>query len=252
MKVRVALNYQGVPYTQSYISYPDIRPILESLGHASQKPDHSDQTLPAIYHPESLQDKVPGGQVMIESMDIAFHLDELHPEHPLFPATPSSTREKTVELVQHVATLYQKTFGAGRAMKIAIPKVPTYLDDRGAEYFLRTRTASHPQKKSPLEWPSKDPEEDWSAYEKTLGPIAELLARDASGPFFMGETFSFADAIAVAHMIWFERGDEAYLKRISRVHGGVFGKLYDRVKAEGWIDGQGEEREWPVPPKSAL
>jgi len=229
MKVRVALNYQGVPYSQSYVSYPDIRPILESLGHASQKSDHSDQTLPAIYHPESLQDKVPGGQVMIESMDIAFHLDELHPERPLFPATPSSTREKTIELVQHVATLYQKTFGAGRAMKI-----------------------SHPQKKSPLEWPSKDPEEDWSAYEKTLGPIAELLARDASGPFFMGETFSFADAIAVAHMIWFERGDEAYLKRISRVHGGVFGKLYDRVKAEGWIDGQGEEREWPVPPKSAL
>lgn len=252
MKIRIALNYQAVPYAQSYISYPDIRPILESLGHASQKADHSDQTLPAIYHPESLRDKVPGGKVMIESMDIAHHLDGLHPGRSLFPSTPTSSKEQTIELVHKVAGVYQKTFGPGKAMKIAIPKVPGYLDERGADYFLRTRTASHPQKKSPVDWPSKDPEEDWKAYEASLEPIADLLARDSSGPFFLGETFSFADAIAVAHMVWFQRGDEAYLTRIGEMHGGVLGKLFERVNKEGWIDGQGDDKEWPVPQKAAL
>lgn len=188
---------------------------------------------------------------MIESMDIAFHLDQLHPDRALFPVTSSSTKDQTIELVQTVSKLYQKTFGAG-AMKIALPKVPGYLDDRGAEYFIRTRSVGHPKKKSPVDWPSADPEEDWKAYETSLKPIVDLLDRDTSGPFFMGETFSFADAIAVAHLVWFERGDEAYLKRISGLHGGALGRLYERVKKEGWIDGQGEDKEWSVPQKSQL
>ncbi|KAJ5119703.1 hypothetical protein N7448_010372 [Penicillium atrosanguineum] len=31
LKVRAALNFKGIPYTQSWISYPDIKPLITGL-----------------------------------------------------------------------------------------------------------------------------------------------------------------------------------------------------------------------------
>ena len=246
------MNYQGHPYTESFISYPDIRPLLESLGHPSKSGNNKDQTLAAIYHPESLKNKVPGGQVINDGIPIALHLDEVHSDRPLFPAVKGSTREQTIELAEKVHGLYGKTFTIGKGRNIAIPGIPDILDDRGREYFIRTRTASHPEKKAPQDWTSEDPEEDWKAYEPSLKPIAEILAADPSGPFCLGETFSFADAIIMGQLVWFEKANKANLDRIFGLYDGVFEKLYKRIQKEGWVEGRGEEKEWPIPHQASL
>lgn len=247
LKVRISLNYKQIPYTETFVSYPDIKPLLESLGHSDdpEKP-YNGQTCPAIYHPDSLKDKVQGGQVMTEGLDIALHLDELYPQRPLlFPSTSTMSRKDVIHLAETVQNELRSALLEGHGFRIIAPKIPDILDDRGKEYFVRTRSTLPPFFKDPREWPSENPEEDWRAYEAALKPLADRLVK--SGPFHLGDTFSFPDAVMVGHLEWLGRADSVYLEKVCKLYGGVFGKLYEQVKEQGLIDGRGEAKEWPVP-----
>lgn len=250
MRTRLALNYKGIDYTQTFLSYPDIKPTLQSLDYPAKVDSDKDgdhYTCPAIYHPESLANKVPGGKVMTESWDIVNHLEDLFPTPTLFPEVEGSTRAETIELAKQAEKLFGKALGfrGGRGGVIVIPRIPEILDPRGREYFIRTRNEGHP-KGIPLEkWGSEDPEDDWKAFEAALEPVAELL-QARGGPFLLGETFSYGDAIIVAQLVWFKSADQKYYERMSRLYGGGFARLFDRVKREGWMREDGEEKEWPV------
>ena len=69
----MVLNFKGIPYTQSYVSYPDIAPLLSHYGvtpHASG----AQYTFPAILHKPSINSNAYGA--MQDSLAIATHLDQ--------------------------------------------------------------------------------------------------------------------------------------------------------------------------------
>jgi glutathione S-transferase len=178
-------------------------------------------------------------------MDIVLHLDEIYPEKPAFPSIEGSTREQTIALAQKVQDLFVKCRTDGHLGQIAMPHIPGILDEPGSEYFIRTRSSMPPFHKSPLDWASEDPEDDWKHFEPSLKPIADVLS-EKPGPFCLGETFSYADAIILGQLGWMESCDQKYLERICKMHGGAFGRIWDKAMKEGWVEGQGEDKEWPL------
>jgi hypothetical protein len=50
LRMRMILNFKGNRYTQSFISYPDIKPLLRNLEVPALSPGIP-YTLPAILHP---------------------------------------------------------------------------------------------------------------------------------------------------------------------------------------------------------
>lgn len=75
-KIRLALNYKGLPYHTKWVDMPDIRSVREELGVPANrtlpdgKPFH---TLPVI---------TDSGKVLGDSFEIALYLDEAYPDTP--------------------------------------------------------------------------------------------------------------------------------------------------------------------------
>ncbi|TFY51247.1 hypothetical protein EVJ58_g10668, partial [Rhodofomes roseus] len=76
-KTRFALNYKGIPYRTQWVEYPDIAPLLTSLGVSPNTPSTwtFPYTLPAIYDPRTRT-------VLMDSIKIARYLDETYPDTP--------------------------------------------------------------------------------------------------------------------------------------------------------------------------
>ncbi|KAL2860800.1 uncharacterized protein BJX67DRAFT_386302 [Aspergillus lucknowensis] len=242
LKTRIALNFKGIPYTQTYVSYPDIEPILRSLSVAPH-PEGSllRYTLPAIVHPSVKSN--PSGALM-DSLPIARHLEEHFPNTPtLFPSGNASYA---------LAVAVNKIMSAaGRAgYTYLIPKIREILDPRAQEYYTRTRTSPGFFGK-PLEEVSPQTEKELrdivTNMKKELVPVVEMLKGKAgkTGPFFEGETPGYADLIYVAFMIWFKVADDKLWEELFGVGDGELKALWDAVYP--WVEGQGEDKEWKVP-----
>ena len=73
-----------------------------------------------------------------------------------------------------------------------------------------------------------------------------LKGRDGKkGPFFEGETAGYADLVFCCIMAWFERMDPALFQSLMAFGNGELKSLWEAGKH--WLEGQGEEKEWPVP-----
>lgn len=246
----MTLNYKQIPYTQSYISYPDIAPLLTSLGVPEWTPKEYPlaHTLPAIMHSsisKSTGPKASDAHVLMDSIAIAKHLDAIFPERPVFPKVDIPGFENAM----HVVTL-----GAANALRqawitgydIVVPTIADILDDRGEEYFVRTRT--EPKKGPPRQWGSKNPEDDWKPFEKSLAQLAKFLKGSDEhpnpGPFFLGTQPCYSDFTVAAFLAWFKAGNEQFFERILKVGDGEFSRLWEA--SEKWVYGQGEDKEWKI------
>ncbi|KAK2808006.1 hypothetical protein FQN50_005088 [Emmonsiellopsis sp. PD_5] len=238
LRTRLALNFKRIPYTQSYISYPDIQPLLQSLS-VPPLSGLIPYTLPAIHHPPSLSTAT-----INDSWPIALHLERTFhgPQHPsLFPSPASYPLAVAVGRV--LAVLFTHT------RRILMAKVPVMLDERGAEYFRKTRAGWFG---CPLEeYVFKEGEElegGWREFEGELEVVVKMLRGEGKekkeGPFFEGETAGYADLMVVAFLGWYERVDRGDFERIVKVGDGELRRLWEACLP--WVDGQGEEREWVV------
>lgn len=197
IRTRLALHYKGLPYTQSWISYPDIELLWKQLNippNTLRSKTAPSCTLPVLllraeaYPPASLRRlremQVPGLQEAVHTkhgvftpiastlgialaLDILFrHLDQcprLFPDH--------QSLEKS-DQVQSIITRLMPI-----ARRLVIPSVPKILDDRGREYFIDTRkkwfnVASLEQLR-----PQFQEEEDqlWQEMEAILQPVIHTL-----------------------------------------------------------------------------
>ncbi|KAJ9119678.1 hypothetical protein QFC22_003388 [Naganishia vaughanmartiniae] len=272
LKTRLLLNAKGIPYTEQYVSYPDIAPLLKSYGVPPNESGYT-FTLPAIYHPETLKDVVPGGKVMTESTAIAHHLDKLYPSTAVqaFPE-PKDKSEALWKDSEHLLRAIVFPAEQGKGFRLLMPKIPLILDDRGSEYFIRTRAATHPEHLSPLKWGSENPEDDWRAirasvfayikfHESTRSDaIASGYGQD--GPFLWGNKVTMGDIYLASILVWFRSGGEEMLNRFlaigekdepaARKSDGeqVWEKspirgVWEAFGREGWLEAVGEPREIP-------
>lgn len=245
LKTRTALNYKGIPYTQSYISYPDIQGLLQNLSIGPSQ-GMIEYHLPAIVHPASIPSNVNPHGAMNESFAIALHLDKVYPapqSPPLFPSEASYALAVVVEKMMRACVF--KTAG------FIIPKTVNILDNRGAEHFRRTRESPRMFGKplSEVQLQGEELEKSWQPLLEDMELLAKMLrgregSQEQKGPFFEGEKVGYADLMVASFLAWFERVDKGDWQRLMNVGEGELKKLYDACVP--WINGQGEEKEHPA------
>jgi glutathione S-transferase len=226
---RMVLNFKRIPHTTTWLSYPDLAGHLSALNIPPGTGNHFNlrYTSPALRHHHI------SGQADVclqGSMPVALYLEQAFPDSPsLFPG-PGAL--ELAQLVDH--TISASLLPA--SMKFVLPKIPAILDDRGAEYFHRTRREWFGV---PLEELCPDPEAEWAALEKGLVIFSDLLNGPATAPrphqtFLMGDTPSYADILLVTFFQWLKSVDEKDWDRaIALGKNGVFRRLWD--SCEQWL-----------------
>ncbi|KAL3447465.1 hypothetical protein BJX65DRAFT_318126 [Aspergillus insuetus] len=240
LKTRCILNYKKIPYSQSFISYPDIAPLLKSLNVEPNKTG-APYTLPAIIHNDSISSNAHG--VLSDSLPIALHLDRVFPEAPLFPSGDASyALFLAVERIM-------ATFESGYRPFI-VPRVAESLDERGRVYFEATRSAALGKPLAQVRPAPEDTERIshlWRIIEReALTLIGMLKGREGKkGVFFEGETLGFADILVACHLAFIERFDKDLFLRVVGLGSGELRALYEACVP--LLEGQGEDRPWDVP-----
>ncbi|KAF9892838.1 hypothetical protein FE257_000427 [Aspergillus nanangensis] len=237
LKTRLILNYKNIPYTQSFISYPDIAPLLSAAAIPPHAHGTTPFTLPAIHH---LTITTNPNHILMDSLAIATHLDQTFPARPLFPSNNAS-----YALALAVTELLHKV--RDQCAPLVIPNVGDLLDPRGREYFVQTRSARFGKPLSEVR--PRDPavvRSVMDAARAEMRPIADMLRGrpGKKGPFFEGETPGYADFLVVAFLAWPERADRVLFEELVAVDC-VLRDLWEACLP--WVNGQGEEREWVIP-----
>lgn len=183
---------------------------------------------------------------MSDSMPIAVHLEEAFPA-PAYPSIfPSG--DASYSLAVAVDRIFSDVFK--KAFPLVVAKVPGILDERGSKYFYETREKWFGKPLSELGPQSaEEVEAIWKEAEKELEVLVKMLkgqdGKTKKGPFFEGDKASYADFLLLGFLAFFERANGEIFEKLMSTGGGVFKALWDASKQ--WLDGQGEEKEWPVP-----
>ncbi|RDW67483.1 glutathione S-transferase family protein [Aspergillus mulundensis] len=237
LKVRAVLNLKGIPYTQSWMSYPDIKPLITGLGlppNAQGLP----YTLPAIIHKGSVTSN-PSGALM-DSLPIVQHLDKAFPGPSIFPSGDAS-----FALVLSVEKILGGLWPVFR--HLIVPRVAGHLDPRGQEYFIETRSKAFGKPLDeirPTDQESLD--ELWKIAETETAVLIRMLKgrEGKKGVFFEGEEAGYADLLLASYLAFVERFDQELFGKFMGLGDGEFRELYGACLP--WLEGQGVEKEWPV------
>ncbi|KAL4789724.1 putative glutathione S-transferase [Aspergillus venezuelensis] len=236
-KTRMVLNYKSIPYTESYISYPDIAPLLRSLS-VPPGDGHVEYTLPAIIHPSVTSN--PNGALM-DSLDIALHLDEQCPEKTLFPSGDASyALAIAVEKI-----MYDVSF---TGVTLIMTAITDKLDPRGREFYTETRTVRFGKPLSEVR-PTDEGEirEIVERMKRTIKPIVKMLKGkgEKRGPFFEGETPGYADLVLTSFLAWYWVVEQGVWRELLDLGDGELKALWNACFP--WVEGKGKEKEWEVP-----
>lgn len=189
-----------------------MREIGAAIGYTTAA--HGDiYTLPAIRD---------GDAAVVDSLAIALHLDAHHPGPKLIP--PGTRALQLAFLRWHGVTVMNVL------ADICCMACPAGLDDRGAEYFLRTRKEWYGQ---PLEEWVADRAAEWDKIREAYGKLAAIY--DAAGEehgeadaWLMGAHPTFADFAVAGCLLWIKKlvkepgeGWEA----VSQWHGGRWARF---------------------------
>jgi glutathione S-transferase len=241
LKIRAVLNFKGIPYTQSWISYPDIKPLAISLGLPPNKQGRL-YTLPAIIHKSSITSNPSGA--MMDSLNIAIHLDKVFPSPPLFPFGEASYA--LFVAVSKIVNLLEPGY-----RPFIIPRVVDHLDSRGKEYFYETRSAALGKPLSEVRPTDKDTiDRLWKLVETESVALIKMLngMEGKEGPFFEGKTPGYADLFLACQLAFIQRFDKELFGKFLDLGDGEIAALYNACLP--WLEGQGEEKEWFIPQTS--
>jgi glutathione S-transferase len=227
VRTTLCLNLLSLPYEHHEVSYPDIAATLSSLGVEPEPEDVGELiqfTLPAI---------TIGDETIMGSNAIAEKLASLKAEYEkkLFPQGEKS-RETLKRWEKEILPQVAKRMGGMR--KHVIPFVPLFLDDRGAEYFYRTREESvgnlEVMRKETLE---EEKDKGWKELVKEGSmPILKfyesLDGGDEKGVFaFGGSNPQYVDLCIVGILQWCicARGKGEVMEALEEVGDGRLAKI---------------------------
>ncbi|OAK98600.1 hypothetical protein IQ06DRAFT_294972 [Phaeosphaeriaceae sp. SRC1lsM3a] len=209
-KTRMVLNYKKLDYKTEWIEYPDLAPTLKSYGVPPNDPNaigyHTDYSSPAL--------RFPSGKYMQDSWPIAHELEKLYPSPSLHLSEPivPLVRDQIAEITKPLAGFL-------------IPRVPVeFLSERSAAYFYETRKKRFGMELSEVARTTAT-EENWEKGRAPAKKVGDWL-REKEGPFFLGETVSYADFIFVGMLHFMRRIDEKLFERFCEFDP-AFEKLYE-------------------------
>jgi glutathione S-transferase len=242
LKIRAVLNFKEIPYTQSWISYPDIKPLAISLDLPPNKQGRL-YTLPIILHESSITSNPSGA--MMDSLNIALHLDKLFPSPPLFPSGDVSYA--LFIAVAKIMSLLEPGF-----RPFIIPRVADHLDPRGHKYFHETRSAALGKPLSEVRPTDKNIiDELWNIVEIESVALIRMLKgmEGKEGPFFESHKPGYADLFLACQLAFIERFDKDLFGKFMDLGDGEIAALYKACLP--WLEGQGEDRQWSIPPDTS-
>lgn len=232
------LNFKGIPYTQSWVSYPDIKPLITGFGLPPNETGIP-YTLPAIVDKSTITSNPHGA--MMDSLPIALHLDKAYPSPSLFPSGDVSYALTLA--VGRIITLMMPAFKS-----LVMPRVPEKLDPRGRDYFIQTRSEWFGQPLAECR-PTDEAsiKELHKLVETELGTLVQMLKgrEGKKGPFFEGEKAGFADLMVACVLAFYELFDAELFDKAVSIGDGELKALFDACKP--WLHEQGQEKEWPIP-----
>ncbi|KIX10387.1 uncharacterized protein Z518_01469 [Rhinocladiella mackenziei CBS 650.93] len=277
LRTRLSLNYKAIPYTESFISYPDIEPLWKSLG--LNPPQEKSTVVPAytlpvilVKAPEksnangptqtgtSTEARFPydmkhrtitvphfGAVTAIsQTFDIAKTLDMLFPP-PQYPALFHS--DHSIKTAHNVQEVVKKLVPSVR--RLVIPSIPLILDDRGQRYFIDTRRRWFGVQNLDELRPKTPNEalEVWGNIDVGIGEMVEAIKGNEKshmlqGPFAKGTASVYADFIIVAFLAWIQRADVELWENLMDIGGDVLRELWDALSP--FLKGQGELIEWEI------
>jgi glutathione S-transferase len=148
----------------------------------------SQYTLPAIEHDST---------VIMDSLACAQYLDAHFPETPLLFPNPDSVAFSRLVQYYLMASIAMPIF------PFLLPRVVALLDDRGAEYFKRTREEDFGFEISEAIHDDKEKlEEAWDKARSGLKRVNGMLLDNKEGPYFGGRQRSYPDLILLAVLKW--------------------------------------------------
>ncbi|KAI5117605.1 hypothetical protein M0805_006718 [Coniferiporia weirii] len=222
-KTRFCLNYKGIPYKTEWVEYPDIEALLKDIGGAptGKKADGRDHyTLPAIHDSAT-------GKVITDSIEIAAYLDEAYPETPAL--IPPNTRA-AIELFTHVFNAENPA----AIFPIMLPASNSILNPKSEEYFRRTREKAFGKKLEEIAPPGLIRDEIWGKVKSGLERLGSFYDKNGVDKlFFLGDTFTFADAIVGGYLLWIKvvlGPDSDEWKAITGWSGGRWAKFLELTK----------------------
>lgn len=196
-KTRFVLNYKGLNYTTEFLEYPDLKTVLEPRF-AEPKDKY---TSPTIAYTD--------GRYIADSRVIAGVLEKDHPSPSLH--LDSSYLARIEDIVQR---LLYKDMPITRALFVA--QIPLRLLNKASvPYWYRTRETSIGMKLDEYE-ATYGGDKAWAQTEQPLGEVTAMLTEN-EGPFFMGETLSYADFVWAGILIFFRRiGEDRFEELLKR------------------------------------
>lgn len=240
-KSRFALNFKGVPYSTSWIALPDIAKVRESLKVPACRKfaDGKDfYTLPIIEDPAT-------GSLVGDSFDIALYLQKTYPtsggnlfppqtldfdfKHPYILVPLSECRNSEFPEYAKFNMNIDAAFTAHTQLAVqGMPFDPATEELSKAEFVRRAGVKQWDDFALDGEARKKLME----SFQETLGGLAKLFSRDASGPFLLGATVSYADMMVGAWLrMMYATMPEDEWKQVTTWHDGTFGQLHDALNA---------------------
>ena len=162
-------------------------------------------TSPTVRFPS--YDRPSGPQWVMDSRKIAAALEEKHPDPPLH------LDSLILPKVEAIIGKIMPALGP-----IILPRVPrNILNERSKSYFEKTRAERCGMTLDELEKSGKGGEKAYDNAMPHLKELAELL-NETKGPFFMGETVSYADFVVVGFFQFVKRvGEDDVFPRIMQI-----------------------------------
>lgn len=228
----IALNYKGIPYRTEWVEFPDIGPLLISLGVKPNPPEaFAEYTLPAIHDPRT-------GTTVMDSLKIIAYLDDTYPDTPAM--FPSPTRSLTYAF--HDA-LYRNVMQ--HLSLLLAPILVSKLNAPG-QVYLRTKLEIIFGCQVEDIVTTEKRVELWTALEKGLGVVASWFdaprdgrlllmggsgADGSDGPLCHADT-CIAGFLVYARLGWGEESEE--WRRIESFDGGRWKRSLKYF--DTWVD----------------
>lgn len=190
-KPRYVLALKGIPYTTQWVSYPDIDGLLRHHG----QEDAKTVTCPVLRYKETY---------IVDSFEIAKHLEKEVPHPTIFPGGIARHEEFKRSFERDVKA---------NVFAYIVADIPAILDDRGSEYFIKTRES----KMGPL---SKISEPGDAAFLPKIksgmeGVYASLRKHD----YVHGNEFSYSDVEVLSILQWIKEADEDKYAKVMALDG---------------------------------
>lgn len=184
--IRYVLNYKKLPYKTIYSEFPDLEAVTKGAG-IPPNGTKLDGVTPYYTCPAITDDAT--GVALPDSYKIAEYLDKAYPDTPkVIPPGSEALQAAFYDQFHQVVT---------DLLPIFVPRVPAILSERSVEYYVRARFARFGKPLDQLEPVGEERAKAWEKIKASLGRIDTWLSK-SSGPFFMGDTVTFADFVVAS------------------------------------------------------